>query len=353
MTDNMLTSVKHAKKYMLGFARLWLADKKANRRYATAEKRFLIVRHSLKSPKFYDIILDWVTENLPQSRQYFELRLLPCPMVNWSQYGLHIPWLQDPVQQWSGRAYRQALKLSEQCDRHGIPIINRVDNLLNASKSNGARLIGSTGIRTPKTIAIDNPDEFHRTLGDMSPPFIIRDDWGHQRDMHLITSPDQIAAIDFNRFTHPIAVEFIDTRDPVDGLYRKYRYVAAGDIGISLSMHVRKHWLVRGQENERSDSLLEEEILFTSQPDPNHERLQRARQALELDFVAFDYSYDEDGNLVVWEANPYPYLHLPRKKLHRRTAYERVFAALVKLYCDKSGLPHDPKIDELLAGYSN
>lgn len=329
-------------------ASLWLADRLANRRYATADKRFLIVRHALNRPRFYDIVLDWVTENLPESRKYFELHQLPCHIRDWGDYCLHVPWLQDPVQQWSERAYRQAVKLSAECDEHGIPVINRVENLLNATKSNGARLIGSTGIRTPKTFVIDNPEAFRQSLGGMSPPFIIRDDWGHQRDMHLITSADQIYSIDYARFTRPIAVEFIDVRDPDDGLYRKYRYVALGDTGITLSMHVRSDWLVRGQDNERSDSLLEEELRYVSQSDRNHNRLQRARRALDLDFVAFDYSYDANGELIVWEANPYPYIHLPRKKRHRRAAYERVLAALVKLYQEKAGLPVDPAIDGIL-----
>jgi hypothetical protein len=326
----------------------WLTDRKSNKLHATAEKRFLVVRHGLNSPGFYDIILEWVADNLPDSRKYFELHQLPCRIQDWSQYCLHIPWLQDPVQQWSMRAYRQAATLSTQCDAHGISVINRVENLINASKSNGAHLIGKTGVRTPVVHVINNIDEFKRNPGGRDLPLIIRDDWGHQRDMHLVTSADQIHDIDFTRFTRPIAVEYIDTRDQHDGLFRKYRYVAVGDIGITLSMHVRKHWLVRGKDNVRSDSLREEEARFISRPDPSHDRLQRARQALELDFVAFDYSYDERGDLIVWEANPYPYIHLPRKNLNRRAAYERVIAAMVKLYLNKAGLPEDPEINKIL-----
>jgi hypothetical protein len=114
-------------------------------------------------------------------------------------------------------------------------------------------------------------------------------------------------------------------------------------------MHVQRNWLVHGSKCEFSDELKDEELAYINTPNANHEKLQRARRALELDFVAFDYSYDRDGELIVWEANPYPFLHFSKgARRYRVASLERVLAAVVKLYLLKSGLPVHARIDELL-----
>ena len=61
-----------------------------------------------------------------------------------------IPWLQDPVEQWCQRTYRQALKLTEECDFQKVPVVNRPERLSRAGKSSGARLMGEGGLRTPR-----------------------------------------------------------------------------------------------------------------------------------------------------------------------------------------------------------
>jgi hypothetical protein len=322
-------------------------DYKNNRRYANSEIKFLVVRHGRYKPRRYDIILDWIAANLPEIRPYFELHQLPCRITDWSKYRLHLPWLQDPVQQWSMRAYNQACRISRQCDALNIPVINRVENLVNASKSNGASIIGSTGIRTPRIVKITDFENFKKDLGGLELPFIIRDDWGHQGTMLLIENLRQLDNISLKEFSHPVAIEFINTQSN-DGLYRKYRFVVAGDIGIPLSMHVRKIWEVRGSQSEKSEALFNEEINYLSQPDPNHDALLKACQVLKLDFVAFDYSYDQDGKLTVWEANPYPYLHISRKREHRKLATEKTLAAITRMHLKKAGLPINPVLEKIL-----
>ncbi len=145
-------------------------------------------------------------------------------------------------------------------------------------------------------------------------------------------------------------MEFLETRDPRDGFYRKYRYVAAGDTGVPLHLHVKDHWFVKGANQLYSEEIRNEDVAYISGPDPNHEALQRARRALKLDFVAFDYSYDRAGRLVVWEANPYPYFHfIGGRRAYRSPAVERAFAAILKLYHERSGLPVPGEVERLLA----
>jgi hypothetical protein len=331
--------------------RLWYQDFQSNRRYATAKKKILVVRHPHKNPGFYNIILDWLAEELPGIRALFELRQITCRVPDWSSYILHIPWLQDPVQQWSPKAYLQAKRLAAKCDEKEIPIINRVENLLNVTKSNGSLRIASAGIRTPRTIVIENIDDFKETLLGLSLPLIVREDWGHGGSMYRADRMDQIRKMDLASFSRPIAVEFLDTQNKVDGLYRKYRYIAAGDEGVTASLHVQKSWIVRGSNCEFSKALRDEELAFINNSDPNHKILQRARRALDLDFVAFDYSYDHTGQLVVWEGNPYPTIHFSKgSRTYRKPAVQRTLAAIVKMYLKKSGIPIHlhPRIDEIL-----
>ena len=331
-------------------------DAVVNRRHARADNRFLITRHPAKTPRFYDVLLGWMESRLPRVRERFELRMLPLAVRNPSRYVLHVPWLQDPVQQWSVAVYEQARRLAAQLDGRGIPTINPVDRLTNAAKSTAARLIGDAGIRTPRTVPIDDAGRFRDAFLGLELPLIVREDWGHSGENAIemgqvvrCDTPDAVRRVDLKRFLRPVAMEFIETRDPRDGFYRKYRYVAAGGTGVAVHLHVKDHWFVKGANQLYSEEIREEDLAYLSGPDPNHELLQRARRALRLDFVAFDYSYDRARRLVVWEANPYPYFHfIGGRRAYRTPAIERAFAAILELYHSRAGLPVPEEVERML-----
>lgn len=322
-------------------------DASRNRRWATAGERFLVVRHAGKKPQFYDVLLAWLEQHYPDVRARFELRLLSHHVRDWRPYVLHVPWLQDPVQGWSPTAYRQAQRLAQACDAASIPIINRVDRLANAGKAAGAQTIASTGIRTAKMALINNPREFLETRCGLALPLFVREDWRHGGLVGRADTEAELKRLPLTRFRRPVAVEVIDVQDAHDGLYRKYRCVAAGDVSLPHSMHPCRSWFAKGTHTEFNDSLRAEEVAYLSGPDPNDVRLQRARRALGLDFVAFDYSYTRDGQLVVWEANPYPLLHFgPVRRSYRWPAVERTLAAMARLYLVRAGLGVPPRLEE-------
>lgn len=333
------------------FASLPLAwhDARRNRHCVVAPERFLIVRHSGNKPHFYDVLLKWLEANHPSVRARFELRQLNCSIRDWKRYVLHVPWLQDPVQAWSSTAYVQANRLAAECDARAVPIINRVDRISNAGKFEGAQRIASIGIRTARMARITDPELFRETCCGLEFPLFVREDWQHGGPIHRADSLAEVQRLPLRRYRRPIAVELIDVQDPRDGLYRKYRYVAAGDIGYPVSMHPCRSWYAKGSHTEFNESLRDEELAFFTQPDPNHQRLQAARRALGLDFVAFDYSYDRAGNLVVWEANPYP--HIQFGSIHRQyrwPAVARLLAAMTWLYLSRAGLIAPAELDEQL-----
>jgi hypothetical protein len=71
---------------------------------------------------------------------------------------------------------------------------------------------------------------------------------------------------------------------------------------------------------------------------------------LGLDFLAFDYSYDRRGELVIWEINVLPGLGLPREpnREHLAVSIERAMAATVKMYLVRAGLRVPAKVDEFI-----
>jgi hypothetical protein len=329
--------------------RVRIHDRSVNRRWVTTGKRFLIVRHAGKDPDFYDVILGWMEEHFPEIRGLFELRLLPCWVFDWSPYALHVPWLQDPVEAWSPRAYRRACRLAAACDERGIPVVNRVERLSNATKFETATRLSHAGIRTPAMRVIDDHREFRETRAGLALPLFVREDAGHGGPMLRVDSEDDLRALPLERFRRPIAVELIDVRSPEDGLYRKFRYVVAGRVGVPHHMQVTRNWITRGTIRVHDATTRAQEEAYFNEPNPHHELFQRARAALGLDFVAFDYGFDRRGELIIWEACPYPFFHMPTGRLsYLVPAMQRSVAAVVHLYLERAGMAVPPCLEELL-----
>lgn len=312
----------------------------ANRKPHAHGRRILVLRHSADRPHFYQVFLDWLAANYPEYRGLFELRLLPCPPLEIGNYALHLPWLQDPVQNWSMQAFDEACALEARCVRHSVPVINPVSRLANAGKREGAMRIAKAGLRTPKIVAIADISAFRRDRGGLEFPFFIREDWGHGGTLERIDDDAQLARIRIEQFCRPIAIELIDVRS-TDGLYRKYRYFAIGDYGISHHLLTTNQWITRGADRIYDPQTRAEELAFIAAPNPHHAQFQQARQELGLDYVAFDYGYDHSGRAVVWEANPYPLIHWPAsggKSEFRVAALHRTLATMLLFYLEAAGV---------------
>lgn len=312
--------------------------------------RVLIVRHRKYQRRFFDVILKWIAANVPELGPVFDVRDLPMSVRDWSPYALHVPWLQDPVQEWSPETYDQANALAAECDAREIPVLNRVDRLLNATKSRGAELMRRAGVATPRMVLVTDPREFEQSLLGLSLPLFIREDWGHSRNVFRVDVPADVARIPWSMFKRPVAIEVVDVRNPHDGLYRKYRYVAAGELGVSHHVQTSAEWITRGENRVITAESRDEELRYITQPDPNHGALQRARRSLGLDLVAFDYGYTSDGRMIVWEANPFPTIVFgTRRLIYRNPAIHRTLMAIVRLYLVAAGSAVPAIIDDGLA----
>ena len=314
------------------------------------DRRILIVQNAVKQRSITRDFLRWIERHVPVLRARLEFTLLPCQVRDWSRYQLVAFWGGDTLMERAPWLYQDALAFSRQCQGRGVGVINPATHWSNATKSRAARLIAATGIRTAKMQVIDDVPKFLANRASLELPLLIREDQGHQRHSVLVSHEQQLSRIPWSRFQNPIAVEFIDTRSPVDSLYRKYRYIAVGDTGIAKHLMFDREWEVK-IERVMTDQAKAEETAFVNSPDPNHERFQLARQALGLDVVAFDYGYDLEGQLVVWEANPFPDLNYPTEAWSRHIfpSLARTYAALARLYLRRIELSVPPFLDDLLA----
>lgn len=313
--------------------------------------KFLITRLPPYINHFYDPVLQWVAANCPELQSLFELQPLPYNVPVFHSYGVHIPWLQDPVQFYNMPAYQASCRLSEQCDALGIPIVNRVENLANAGKVVGSRRIREAGFRTPRMALLDNEEKFRDTLLGFEPPFFIREDWSHNSEFFLVESISQAKDIPLQQYKRPTVCEFIDTRSE-DGYYHRYRCFVAGDLCLPQGVLTCTLWKAKAQGRVATVETREADLAFATSPEPNAKRFLQAAKNLDLQWMAFDYAEDpKTGEIIVWEANPYPNIDSSvGDRAYRRFVVDRAVAALVRLYLKTAGLKVPDKIERIAQG---
>lgn len=344
----MRSTKRYAWKARIAHIPLSLVDRWSNLRRVRRSPRILITRHSGKRAYVFRDFWKWIQAEVPELSGRMEFQRLPCRLGDPSRYSLHVSWVGDTIEDWSPTGFRQAQQLQAECQRVGIPVVNDLSRLSNTTKLLGALLMGAAGVRTARTVAITDARGFRDHHAGFNFPFLIREDRGHGQPAIRVESEAELAAVDLGLFRSPIAVEFIDTRSPKDGLFRKCRYVAAGEIGGPRHLIVNNEWEVRPERRLRTPDLLREEVEYLQSPDPNHAPLQAARNALGLDVLGFDYSYDQHGRIVVWEANPFPNLNYSESAPHIGFAVRRSFAAVARLYCVRAGLPVPDSVAKML-----
>ena len=269
----------------------------------------LILRHMLPSHRnFHGHFVNWVRENHPAAFERFRFARIPGLPVSLRNTAVLVPWLQDPLKERFPDWYCLAKQVEDRCAQRSIPIINPVDCLSGSIKSFALPLIRQTGARTAHIVRIPRPAEFDFEKAGLSLPFFIREDRIPGGPITFISEPDDLRKVAWNTFENPVAVEYIETRC-ADGNYRKYRYVFMGNAGVPRHLVIAKDWCVHAEARLLNPQTIEEEMNYTNLPsDLHHEILNNARKLLGMDMVAFDYSYDTEGRLVIWEPNPFPCL---------------------------------------------
>jgi len=335
------------------FIRPWccrLLDRQINHGVQLSDERVLVLRHPNQQPYRWNFFFRWMQQRFPELRRHFEFGLLPFEKPDLSRYRLLLPLMQDPVADWSPQAYFQAMDLAMRFERRGTPVVNRPDRASHSVKSIGSKLIASTGVRTPRIFPLDRLAKSVAPPPGFDYPFLIREDRGHVRPSSFIGDIQDWKQLRLDTFENPIASEFIDVRNQ-DGMFRKYRYLVAGSRGVTRHLIVGSDWEVRPNNRVLNEATIAEELAYLRSVDPNHAELHAAAKALEFDLAAFDYSYDQAGELVIWEANPFPDMKfVKRKSMDFRAEFdERSVAAVAAMLCEMAELDLPNQISDWLA----
>lgn len=311
--------------------------------------RILVLRHRLQDPAFYDQFLHWLIHHYPNAAEYFFIHDLPDPIPDHPRYCLLVPWMQDPVRQWSPTTYDQVTALTTLFEKRGIRTVNRLESQANIAKSRGAQIIRKVGFRTPETRLIADIEAF-RQSPTLPYPFIVRENEGHRGPMVRIKDISDLQEVPWDELKMPVAVEFIDVADPRDGHFRKYRYTVCGNFGVSHHLVVSEHWVTHGDNRLITEATQNEELEYLRHDDPHRQRFFAATAALGQDLVAFDYGYDPEGSPVVWEANPYPSIKFGvSDTIYRNAARHRTFRCMLAMYLNLANLPLPAGLEESLA----
>ena len=349
----MLNSLRFKARPFTSRLRTRLLDTLENRRWVVAgDPHFLVLRH-WRDPRMYETLLRWMEINFPEVRSCFYRRTWPVRLIDLENASIVIPWLQDPVPNWSIDVHAGLCSFADSAYAHDIPVFNHPASQLNAARRTTSELLSGLDIRVPKVMLIESEQDLLRIWNEFSGPVILRSHWGHGGTFLKLERGELPDWRFVSTLTNAAAIEYIDTSDE-QGLFTKFRYLAAGTRGISAHRITSVAWEVRGSNKLLHDKQLADEQHYMEYLDVNHKIFQKARVALGLDLVAFDYSYDREGRIVIWEGNPNPGIsfgsHAERLR-YRHAAFHRCFAAMTCAYFDKAGL-EAPKRLAALCDYS-
>ncbi len=321
---------------------LWISD----RLYAAARRasgrRILVMRHTDQLPDYNDDLLAWLWRTAPPAAGLFELRRVGFVPRDPGRYALFLPWLQDPLREEYPEEHGQARRVEDAILGAGGSVVNPVDQLSNSIKSVASARLRAAGVPMPKVAPLADS----RALPEgFAFPVIAREDRHHGGPMHLCHDEQELANVPWQALRNPVVVEYRDVRS-ADGLFRKWRYVVAGESGAPRHLVISRRWVVKAQRRVDDDAVIREELAYTAlREDPHQGVLVRAAKTLGLDVVAFDYACTQNGELVVFEPNPFATLwaafNADARYSYQRPCVERLYTTVTAFWLERSGLLPD------------
>ncbi|HEY8153771.1 MAG TPA: hypothetical protein VII72_06545 [Myxococcota bacterium] len=321
---------------------LWISDRLYTASRRASGRRILVMRHTDQLPDYNDDLLGWLLRTAPAAATLFDLRRVGFAPRDPARYALFLPWLQDPLREEFPKEYRQAKRVEDAILDAGGAVVNPVEQLSNSIKSVASARLRAAGVPMPRVAPIPDSRELPEGFAF---PVIAREDRRHGGPMHLCRDEQELAQVPWHALHEPVVVEYRDVQSP-DGWFRKWRYLVAGESGAPRHLVISRKWVVKAQRRGRVPAFLEEELAYTgSRQDPHQEILVRAARALGLDVVAFDYALTREGELVVFEPNPFATLwasfNTDARYDYQRPCVERLYATLCAFWLERAGLLPD------------
>lgn len=326
--------------YFYRDGKLVAEDSRHNNNVPLNKPFILIVReHGFRYNQHF---LNWVSEKYPQTFQNIYLGRIPGNLPPFDKVFLLIPWFQDPLRERNPELFALARNIEDKLAQKNVAIINPVSSLSSAIKSSALKLLREQGFRCARVAAIDDPLRFNPEVSGLHFPFIIRGDIGHGSTTYLIRQPSELKGVAWKKLNHPVAIEFINVISS-DGYYRKYRMMVIGEICLPRHLLISKDWNIHLRQRTLEAWALKEEREFLEKPHEKiSQQLVKARRLLGFDIVAFDYGIDQNGEMIIWEPNPFPLFWISRNETlysqNDQYAIEKIYETLFQYYLKRSGI---------------
>ena len=152
----------------------WL-DSRRNAR-ASGERRILVAHSALERPAGLRQFLTWTEANVPTLRQALEFQQLSRQPIDVSKYGVVAFWGGATLIDRAPWLFRAALELAGRALASGVATINSPDFWPNAIPTRAAKLLATSGLRTPRICALRGESDRGRDCGGLPWPVYVRDD---------------------------------------------------------------------------------------------------------------------------------------------------------------------------------
>jgi hypothetical protein len=257
------------------------------------------------------------------------------PLPDISRARAVVFWLADPLRELYPECFAEATAVASIARERGLRIVNPPESLSNTIKSVQAQRWQAAGVPCAAARPFRTPAELVQLLAGTRFPAIVRCDQLHsQHSAFYCASPDDARAVASQRDLFPgVVLSFVDTREGYERLhpdsiwarfYHKQRAMVFGDevlgnhvyfsadpicglkrstFGRYLGRGARWSWLARVRPTDRAAIAADD--AFWRSPVSHADVVRRATRALGLDMAAIDYSTTADGQIILWEANPY------------------------------------------------
>ena len=311
-------------------------------RRSPSRRSILLVKHGPQRGREPDYLLP-IARYLHQalSAAHIKLRVhatgQPTPAID-DDLAAVVFWLADPLRELYPDCYDEAAAIAARAREKRIRLLNPPAALSNTVKSVQARLWREAGIPAAACAPFATRDELQTILDTSQFPLIIRPDHSHSQAgiCFCPTRRDAEQAAAQPLRLPGVVIPFVDTRSGYENghghsvwsrFYHKKRVFVFGDrvcpnhvffsrhpiVGIShctfFRYRGRRRWLAPLATWHSWDraTLTADNAFWTNAPE-SPELMRRAARALDLDMVALDYATFANGDLILWEANPYFYL---------------------------------------------
>ena len=196
-------------------------------------------------------------------------------------------------------------------------VLNGPDDVLHSTRDEVARLLaGTPGLCVPRTIRFHGNKPKAAAVAvekaGLRFPIILRVAGTHMGHIvGLVRDMDELQAALVAGGQH-ILTEFIDFRS-ADGLYRKHRVYFFGPKVVFRHMVAFSEWNIHVKDRypfmvDRPALMQEEHDLFARPdgafPPPIPAMFKAVRERMPLDFFGMDFGIKEDGEALLFEANP-------------------------------------------------